>query len=215
MCCPEPVLANHHGFSYANISTEEQHRPCLPAGHICDTGLPHAARIHAEDAHYNRMGDLNTWEEELTRTKEHKPTSAAGVKREGYVRVEMETFRRLPRSGFILFTVRTYQDAIRDVERAPVAAQAMAAAVRRAHKGILHYHQMATGFEKGVLEYLDGVTESAGLVPFRCEKAALLPFLCRCILGKQLLTKTGSRQTYRETWPLTKPGAVFAKGRGA
>eukprot|EP01043_Picozoa_sp_COSAG02_P080789 COSAG02_NODE_19384_length_884_cov_1.476433_1_plen_74_part_10 len=73
----------------------------------------------------------------------------------------METFRRLPRSRFILFTVRTYQDKIRDVERAPVAAQAMAAAMRRAHKGILHYHQLATGFDKGILDYLDSVTESS------------------------------------------------------
>ena len=96
-----------------------------------------------------------------------KPTTGPGVRRLAYVRVEMETFRRLPRSRFILFTVRTYQDKIRDVEHAPVAAQAMAAAVRRAHKGILHYHQLATGFDKGILEYLDTVTESGGLVPFK------------------------------------------------
>ncbi len=96
-----------------------------------------------------------------------RPTTGPGVRRLAYLRVEMETFRRLPRSKFILFTVRTYQDKIRDVERAPVAAQAMAAAVRRAHKGILHYHQLASGFDKGILDYLDTVTESGGLVPFK------------------------------------------------
>ena len=79
----------------------------------------------------------------------------------------METFRRLPRSRFLLFTVRTYQDKLRAIERAPVAAQAMAAAVRRAHKGLLHYHKLASGFDAGILEYLDFVTESAGLVPFK------------------------------------------------
>lgn len=103
----------------------------------------------------------------MTRTTEQKPTTGPGARRLAYVRVEMETFRRLPRSTFILFTVRTYQDKLRDVERAPVAAQAMAAAVRRAHKGLLHYHQLAGGFDTGILEYLDSVTESAGLIPFK------------------------------------------------
>ena len=45
--------------------------------------------------------------------------------------MEFETFRRLPESRFILFTVRTYQDPVRGVERAPVAAQALSGAVRR------------------------------------------------------------------------------------
>ena len=82
--------------------------------------------------------------------------------------MEFETFRRLPESRFILFTVRTYQDPVRGVERAPVAAQALSGAVRRAHKGLLHYHNLvASGFDRGVLAYLDGVALSAGLRPFR------------------------------------------------
>ena len=91
-----------------------------------------------------------------------------GRRRDAYLRVEFETFRRLPESRFILFTVRTYQDPVRGVERAPVAAQALSGAVRRAHKGLLHYHNLvASGFDRGVLAYLDGVALSAGLRPFR------------------------------------------------
>lgn len=136
-------------------------------GHICDPGLPFSELIHSDDTHLNHKGDRGSWKEETTRSKEQKPITGPGARRLAYVRVEMETFRRLPRSRFILFTVRTYQDKLRHIERAPVAAQAMAAAVRRAHKGLLHYHQLATGFEKGILEYLDAVTESAGLLPFK------------------------------------------------
>ena len=40
--------------------------------------------------------------------------------------------------------------------------------MRRAHKGLLHYHNLvASGFDRGVLAYLDGVALSAGLRPFR------------------------------------------------
>lgn len=77
-------------------------------GHLCDHALPHAELIHSEETHLNKMGDQMTWEEELDRD-ENKPTTAAGVRRDGFVRVEMETFRRLPKSRFILFTVRTYE----------------------------------------------------------------------------------------------------------
>jgi hypothetical protein len=49
------------------------------------------------------------------------------------------------------------------------AAQAVGRAqVRRAHKGLIHYHDLPRGgFDRAILGYLDTVTERAGLAAFR------------------------------------------------
>ena len=51
-----------------------------------------------------------------------------------------QTLSRLPSSGHILFTVRTYVDPLAGLEQAPAAAQALAAAARRKYKGMNQYH---------------------------------------------------------------------------
>ena len=78
---------------------------------------------------------------------------------------EYQTLRHMrTASNFILFTVRTYINPFANLLQAPAAAQAMAAAIRRKHRGRLHNRGVGTeGQLRGLLEFLDTTTAAAGL----------------------------------------------------
>jgi len=76
-------------------------------------------------------------------------------------RVEYQTLKKLPETGAVLFTVRTYVDRMGDWEERGhvVAAQAAAAAIRRKHKGMLHYLGMGEPTTtQTILRYLDCIS---------------------------------------------------------
>jgi dimethylamine monooxygenase subunit A len=58
--------------------------------------------------------------------------SAPGARRldELTLRVERQTLRRLPRTGAVLFTIRTYRHRLEDVARDPQRARDLAATLR-------------------------------------------------------------------------------------
>eukprot|EP01046_Picozoa_sp_COSAG06_P006259 COSAG06_NODE_292_length_18211_cov_36.536937_5_plen_297_part_00 len=78
---------------------------------------------------------------------------------------EYQTLRHMrTASNFILFTVRTYINPFANLLQAPAAAQAMAAAIRRKHRGRLHNRGVGTEAQlRGLLEFLDTTTAAAGL----------------------------------------------------
>ena len=79
---------------------------------------------------------------------------------------EYQTLRRMRKSDFILFTVRTYIDPFSNLKEAPAAAQATAAAIRRKHRGRLHNRGVGTdGQLRALLQFLDGIATAAGLEP--------------------------------------------------
>ena len=56
-----------------------------------------------------------------------------------YLEVEYQTLRRLPRSNYILFTVRTMWDPVSELERVPKAAACLAASIRGRSTAFLKY----------------------------------------------------------------------------
>jgi hypothetical protein len=77
-----------------------------------------------------------------------------------FVKVEYQTIRRLPKSGYLLFTVRSFMDPITSLEQVPPMAPAcLAASIRgmspemQAYKGI---ENEATSI--AVLSYLDSIS---------------------------------------------------------
>ena len=75
-----------------------------------------------------------------------------------FLKVEYQTIRRLPTSGYLLFTVRTMADPMSSLAGLPKAASCLAKSIRgmstgmRAYKGIANDDVCAV-----VLEYLDGI----------------------------------------------------------
>lgn len=80
--------------------------------------------------------------------------------RSSFLKVEYQTIRRLPKSGYLLFTVKTMADPLHSLEQVPSAAQCLAASIRgmspsmRAYKGISDDNTCRV-----VLEYLDSIAE--------------------------------------------------------
>jgi hypothetical protein len=72
-----------------------------------------------------------------------------------FVRCERQTLRRLPISGWILFTIKTYVDPIASLAGRPDAAAGLASAVRQLPKGTRRYKNVAP-YQKALLDYLDG-----------------------------------------------------------
>jgi hypothetical protein len=81
-----------------------------------------------------------------------------------YLKVEYQTIRRLPKSGYLLFTVRTMVDPMYELEKVPRAASCLAASIRgmspamRKYKGIDDEPTC-----KAVLAYLDSIGEPPAL----------------------------------------------------
>ena len=62
--------------------------------------------------------------------------------------------------------VRSYVDRLQGLEQYPGGAQAVAAAIRRKYKGMMHYMGVgSTGSLKAMVGYLDQITEGNGLAP--------------------------------------------------
>ena len=79
---------------------------------------------------------------------------------------EYQTLRRMPRSNFVLFTVRTIISEFGALAGYPVAAQSMAAAIRRKPRGRLHNRGVGSVSSlRAILSFLDSVTQEAGLEP--------------------------------------------------
>ena len=79
-----------------------------------------------------------------------------------HVRVEYETLRRLPASGWSLFTVHTFLDPLSALP--PEAAQSLAVAVASSSDGELLYKSLHDADLRGlVAEFLKGRASEAGL----------------------------------------------------
>jgi len=80
--------------------------------------------------------------------------------------IEFQTVRRMPKSNFVLFTVKRYQNPLSVVEDHPGAARALAGSIRRKNTSSLIRNGLAAK-ENGtaILGYLDRVTTRGGLEP--------------------------------------------------
>ena len=88
------------------------------------------------------------------------------IRNEMLFSLEFQTLRRLPRTRYILFTVRRYVDPMGNLERWPAAAAALAAAVRRKYKGTLSRHALGEKENSApLLAWLDRIATEAGLQP--------------------------------------------------
>jgi hypothetical protein len=85
--------------------------------------------------------------------------AAAGLAPEQrWLKTEYQTLRRLPASGHVLFTVRTFVEPIPDIAAAPGAAEALAGSIRCLTPAMLAYKGLPTEEAVGkVVEYLDGL----------------------------------------------------------
>lgn len=78
-----------------------------------------------------------------------------------YLKVEYQTLRRLPKSGYVLFTVKSMVDPLSSLEKVPQAASCLAKSIRglsapiRVYKGIPNDETCEM-----MLEYLDSISES-------------------------------------------------------
>jgi hypothetical protein len=92
--------------------------------------------------------------------KEHRSFADVTVEdiKAKHVRVEYETFRRLPKTDYILFTIKTMSDPMYELEKVPSAAVCLARSIRgmstkmRAYKGIEDDRTC-----DAVLSYLDSI----------------------------------------------------------
>lgn len=80
--------------------------------------------------------------------------------------LEFQTLRRLPATQYILFTVRRYVDPMKNLERWPAAAAALAATIRRKYKGTLARSALGEKeHAEPLLAWLDHVATEAGVPP--------------------------------------------------
>jgi hypothetical protein len=73
-----------------------------------------------------------------------------------FVRCERQTLRRLPSSGWILFTIKTYVDSVSCLAGRPDAAAGLAGAVRSLPEGTRRYKNVAP-YQEALLAWLDRV----------------------------------------------------------
>ena len=100
-------------------------------------------------------------------THEHELQAMEQTKdvRDRYLKVEYQTIRRLPRSGYLLFTIRTFTDPLAALESDQVPAKAaatLAASIRgMTSPKTLEYRGIESDESRqAVLQYLDSITES-------------------------------------------------------
>jgi hypothetical protein len=95
---------------------------------------------------------------ELFRPPEHRARPrtilAAQAGEQLWLRVERQTLRRLPRSGDVLFGIRTYVEPLAKVADAPGVARALAARVRELPPAMAAYKGIAA-IREPLLAYLD------------------------------------------------------------
>ena len=73
-----------------------------------------------------------------------------------FIRCERQTLRRLPKTGWILFTIKTYVDPISMLGSLPDAAAGLASAVRELPEGTRRYKNIAP-YQAALLHYLDDI----------------------------------------------------------
>lgn len=71
-----------------------------------------------------------------------------------WLRVERQTLRRLPRTGDVLFGIRTHVEPLAEVTAAPLVARALADRVREMPDAMARYKSIA-GIRQPLLAYLD------------------------------------------------------------
>ena len=157
-----PVYRHNFNFTYKDAHTGAllHENPWSPVA------LPHLieqAEAEGLERANTKAAAKKTGKEIRKRRLEEE--GASFVEEELELLCEYQTLRRMrTASNFILFTVRTYINPFANLLQAPAAAQAMAAAIRRKHRGRLHNRGVGTeGQLRGLLEFLDTTTAAAGL----------------------------------------------------
>ena len=90
------------------------------------------------------------------RTKERRP-DWPGVGGERWLRIERQTLRRLPRSGAVVFTIRTLLGPLEILRNDPAAAGLLAAEIRDLPEDVARYKLGPRPARAALLDWLDGV----------------------------------------------------------
>ena len=78
-----------------------------------------------------------------------------------FVKVEYQTIRRLPRSGYLLFTAKLMSDKLSSLEQYPKAAQCLAASIQGMSKPMRSYKGISDDITcQAILEYLNAIEDS-------------------------------------------------------
>lgn len=85
--------------------------------------------------------------------------NAANAGEKLWIRVERQTLRRLPQSGDILFTIRTYVHSLKVLEAEPTAARGLAAAVQQVFPDMQRYKTLLP-IKEVLLNYLADMTQN-------------------------------------------------------
>jgi hypothetical protein len=106
-----------------------------------DDELPWSSSIGSEDG---KEGEVGWFTAEKNKAIEHH-----------YFRSERQSLRRLPRSGGVVFTIRTYFHPITEICEEPYVPGRLASAVRSWGDDVSKY-KGKDRYEDVLLEYLDG-----------------------------------------------------------
>ena len=105
-------------------------------------------------------GRLDEPSDSLTHYQELSDLQKTPSARDRYVKVEYQTIRRLPSTGYLLFTVRTFTDPVWALEQVPPkAAQTLAESIRgMTSLATLEYRGIESDEARSaILEYLDSI----------------------------------------------------------
>lgn len=91
------------------------------------------------------------------------PCDLAQLGRHWWFRVERQTLRRLPRSGQVLFTIRSFVRPLKDLAASPETAAALAARLREMPSAMLAYKNLVAA-RPALLDWLDERAGHAALV---------------------------------------------------
>ena len=97
------------------------------------------------------------------RRLESEPDEAITTNNAGqriFLRCERQTIRRLPVTGWVLFTIKTHVDPLSSLAGRPDIAEALAGSIRSLPDGSRRYKNIMP-FEKSVLAYLDSLVGRA------------------------------------------------------
>ena len=87
-----------------------------------------------------------------------KPITSKNAGEKVYIRCERQTLRRLPDTGWILFTIKTYLDRVSKLNSYPKEAENLASLLRSAPDSLLSYKNI-NSFLEPLLKYLDDLVE--------------------------------------------------------
>jgi dimethylamine monooxygenase subunit A len=96
----------------------------------------------------------------LLQSRNTKPNlNGADAGEKLWIRVERQTLRRLPQSGNILFTIRTYVYSLSLLETNPSAAKGLATAIQQVSPEMQHYKTLLP-IREALLDYLANITQN-------------------------------------------------------